>query len=195
MANEAISTLNNLIETLKDGKDGFEASAADVKDTKIKSVFQEFAQQRSRLAGELQVEVRRLGGDPEKTGSAAASLHRGWINLKSALGGGEKSILSEAERGEDAAVKSFEKALQEKLPPDVAGVVLKQAPEVFKQLHFRFQFDNGRGRRLHGVAWKLADRLPPVGVPLDLAVEITWNHFNDRKLLQLELIDWRRAEG
>ena len=77
----------------------------------------------------------------------------------------------------------------------VSGVVLRQAPEVFKQLHFRFQFDNGRGRRLHGVAWKLADRLPPVGVPLDLAVEITWNHFNDRKLLQLELIDWRRAES
>ncbi len=77
----------------------------------------------------------------------------------------------------------------------VSGVVLRQAPEVFKQLHFRFQFDNGRGRRLHGVAWKLADRLPPIGVPLDLAVELTWNHFNDRKLLQLELIDWRQAEG
>lgn len=77
----------------------------------------------------------------------------------------------------------------------VSGVVLRQPPEVFKSLHFRFQFDNGRGRRLHGVAWKLADRLPPVGVPLDLAVEITWNHFNDRKLLQLELIDWRPAES
>ena len=76
----------------------------------------------------------------------------------------------------------------------VSGVVFRQAPEVFKGQHFRFQIDNGRGRRLHGVAWKLADRLPPVGVPLDLAVEITWNHFNDRKLLQLELIDWRRAE-
>ncbi|MFI5358195.1 MAG: single-stranded-DNA-specific exonuclease RecJ, partial [Opitutales bacterium] len=77
----------------------------------------------------------------------------------------------------------------------VSGVVFRQAPEIFKGQHFRFQFDNGRGRRLHGVAWKLADRLPPVGVPLDLAVEITWNHFNDRKLLQLELIDWRRAEN
>ena len=77
----------------------------------------------------------------------------------------------------------------------VTGVVFRQQPEVFKQQHFRFQFDNGRGRRLHGVAWKMADRLPPAGVPLDLAVQITWNHFNDRKLLQLELIDWRKAEG
>jgi single-stranded-DNA-specific exonuclease len=75
------------------------------------------------------------------------------------------------------------------------SVVLRQRPEVFKQLHFRFQLEDSRGRRLFGVAWKLAHRLPPAGVPLDLAVKLTWNHFNDRKLLQLELIEWRlRAE-
>ena len=49
------------------------------------------------------------------------------------------------------------------------------------------------GRRLHGVAWKLAHRLPPLHRPLDLAVELKWNHFNGRKLLQLGLIDWRLA--
>jgi single-stranded-DNA-specific exonuclease len=76
----------------------------------------------------------------------------------------------------------------------VRGVVLRQRPEVFKEQHFRFQFEDGRGRRLHGVAWKLAHRLPPVGVPLDLAVELKWNHFNQRKLLQAGLIDWRPAE-
>lgn len=75
----------------------------------------------------------------------------------------------------------------------IRGVVLRQRPDVFKGQHFRFNFDDGRGRRLFGVAWKLADRIPPVGEPIDLAVELTWNHFNDRKLLQLELIDWRRT--
>ncbi len=73
----------------------------------------------------------------------------------------------------------------------VRGVVLRQRPEVFKEQHFRFVVEDGRGRRLYGVAWKLARRMPPVGVPLDLAVELAWNHFNDRRLLQLELIDWR----
>ena len=52
-----------------------------------------------------------------------------------------------------------------------------------------------RGRRLHGVAWKLAHRLPPLGAPIDLAVELKWNHFNGRKLLQLVLLDWRHATG
>jgi len=73
----------------------------------------------------------------------------------------------------------------------VRGVILRQRPEVFKGQHFRFSLDDPRGRRLFGVAWKMAHRLPPVGVPLDFAIELAWNHFNDRKLLQLELIDWR----
>ncbi len=136
MTNETVSTLNNLIETLKDGKDGFETAAGDVKDAMVKTTFLEFAQQRSRFAGELQVEVKRLGGEAEQTGSTAAAAHRGWINLKSALGGGEKAILSEAERGEDVSVKNFEKAMKANLPPDVAGVVRRMFDEV-KKAHDR----------------------------------------------------------
>lgn len=77
----------------------------------------------------------------------------------------------------------------------VRGVVLRQAPEVFKEQHFRFHFEDGRGRRLHGVAWKMAHRLPPLHRPVDFAVELKWNHFNGRKLLQVGLIDWRVPAG
>jgi single-stranded-DNA-specific exonuclease len=73
----------------------------------------------------------------------------------------------------------------------VQGVVLHSPPEIFKEQHFRFTFEDGRGRRLHGVAWKLAHRCPPLHRPVDLAVELKWNHFNGRKLLQLGLVDWR----
>ncbi|MDF9832005.1 single-stranded-DNA-specific exonuclease [Ereboglobus sp. PH5-5] len=75
----------------------------------------------------------------------------------------------------------------------IRGIVLDHRPDVFKQQHFRFHFDDGLGRRLFGVAWKMAGRIPPVGEPIDIAVKIAWNHFNDRKLLQMELIDWRRT--
>lgn len=73
----------------------------------------------------------------------------------------------------------------------VAGAVFAKRPEVFKDVHFRFQLDDTHGRRLFGVAWKMADRLPPAGQRVDLAFELVWNHFNGRKLLQLELLDWR----
>ena len=33
----------------------------------------------------------------------------------------------------------------------------------------------------------------PLGVPLALAVALKWNPFNQWKLLQLGLIDWRRS--
>ncbi len=75
----------------------------------------------------------------------------------------------------------------------VRGVVLRARPEIFKEHHFRFHFEDGRGRRMHGVAWKMAHRLPPLGVPLDFAVDLKWNHFNHRKLLQLGLNDWRQS--
>jgi single-stranded-DNA-specific exonuclease len=73
----------------------------------------------------------------------------------------------------------------------IRRVILRQRPEVFKGTHFRFSLDDAKGRRIFGVAWKMADRIPPVGRPIDLAVELGWNYFNDRKLLQAELIDWR----
>jgi single-stranded-DNA-specific exonuclease len=76
------------------------------------------------------------------------------------------------------------------------GVVLRQRPDVFKGVHFRFVLEVGDNRRrLFGVAWKLADRLPPVDRPIDMAVELAWNHFNGRRTLQLELIDWRMSES
>jgi len=73
------------------------------------------------------------------------------------------------------------------------NVVLRRRPEVFKERHFRFWLEGGSGRGVGGVAWKMAERLPPTGQPLDFAVELAWNHFNGRKMLQLELVDWRPA--
>ena len=75
------------------------------------------------------------------------------------------------------------------------SVTLKRRPEVFKERRFRFWLEDAKGRSLHGVAWKMADRQPPLGCPIDLAVELNWNYFNDRKLLQLELVDWRLSQA
>jgi single-stranded-DNA-specific exonuclease len=73
------------------------------------------------------------------------------------------------------------------------GVAFRRRPEIFKARHFRFRLEDSRGRALSGVAWKMADRIPPLGEPVDIAVELNWNFFNDRKSLQLELVDWRRS--
>lgn len=128
---DVISTLNGLIETCKDGQDGFKTAAEGVERSDLKSTFYELGQQRSKFAGELQNLVRELGGDPEDTGSISASLHRGWINIKSAVTGQDDgSILNEAERGEDAAKKAYKDALAQNLPKNVTDVVQTQATAV-----------------------------------------------------------------
>jgi uncharacterized protein (TIGR02284 family) len=96
---DVISTLNGLIETCKDGQDGFKEAAEGVERSDLKSLFYEFSQQRAHFAGELQSLVQTLGGDPEKSGSVAGAIHRGWMNIKSAVTGkDEGAILNECER-------------------------------------------------------------------------------------------------
>ncbi|AOS45597.1 Single-stranded-DNA-specific exonuclease RecJ [Lacunisphaera limnophila] len=75
----------------------------------------------------------------------------------------------------------------------VRGLRLRNRPDVFKEQHFRFSGEDATGRRISGVAWKLADRLPPVGQPIEIAVQLNWNHYNGRRTLQMELLDWRVA--
>ena len=124
-----ISTLNNLIETLKDGQNGFADAAQDVPDADLKSLFLGYSQQRAQFAGELQGLVKSLGEDePTDSGSLGRAIHRGWIDLKAALSTRDNhAILSECERGEDVAVAAYKKALEQKeLPVNVIDIVQTQ---------------------------------------------------------------------
>jgi uncharacterized protein (TIGR02284 family) len=132
---KAISVLNNLIETCKDGQLGFKTAAEGLKSADIKSTFLEYSRQRAEMVRELQSEVRRLGGDPEKAGSVAGAMHRGWLDIKSVVTGkDDHAIVAEAERGEDVAKSAYENALKEALPGTAQNVVQQQAAKV-RQAH------------------------------------------------------------
>src|SRR6202162_3457744 len=129
---EVISTFNGLIETLKDGQKGFKEAAEAVKDPQLKSLFDQYSQQRSQFAIELQNQAKSLAeAEPEKTSSAAGAMHRAWINLKSAAtGGDDDAILAEGERGEDSAVNEYREALENGLTSSLRDVVSRQYREV-----------------------------------------------------------------
>ena len=130
-----ISTLNNLIESCKDGEQGFQKAAEDVKNSNLQSLFNEFARQRANFAGELQVQVAKLGGEPEKGGSVGGAMHRGWMDVKSAVAGkDDHAILEEAERGEDAAVRAYQDALSQDLPTDLRAIV-EQEYQLVQKAH------------------------------------------------------------
>jgi uncharacterized protein (TIGR02284 family) len=128
---KAVSVLNNLIETCKDGEKGFKAAAEGLKSSSIKAKFLEYSRERGQMASELQAEVRRLGGDPDKSGSVSGSVHRGWLDLKAALTGhDDHAVVTEAERGEDVAKGVYENALKESLPTSAQTLVQQQAVKV-----------------------------------------------------------------
>lgn len=124
---DVISTLNDLIETSKDGEEGFRTCAADISDAQMRTLFASRSQACALAASELQELVRSFGGDPETRSSVSAALHRRWVDIKSAITGkDDEAILNECERGEDVAVKSYRNALEKDLPVTVRSVVERQ---------------------------------------------------------------------
>ncbi len=110
---EAISVLNHLIEVSKDGQEGFKTCSEDIKNPELKALFVKLASECEAAAVELQVEVRKLGGEPQTSTSVAGDLHRRWVDVKSLFTGkGEEAVLNEAERGEDHAKKAYHEALE-----------------------------------------------------------------------------------
>jgi uncharacterized protein (TIGR02284 family) len=125
------STLNQLIQTCKDGEEGFKAAAGAVDDLNLQHLLESYSQQRKEFAAELQAEVQRLNQNPADSGHTAATLHRGWMDVKSVVTGrDEAAIIAECERGEEAATKSYEQALAEDLPQDLRAILERQFSKV-----------------------------------------------------------------
>lgn len=129
--NNAISVVENLIETCKDGQKGYQDAADHAKAPDLKQYFREQSAERGRFAQELHAELAKLG-KPEKkvSGSASAAMHRAWIDTKVAMGGGDKTILESVEAGEDNAKETYNKALGGTLPASVTEIVRRQAASV-----------------------------------------------------------------
>ncbi len=120
----------DLLETLEDGKDGYTKGAeklSDLDDQALVVTFREFADQRGRFADELQQLAGVYGDDPERSGSVVAALHRGWMSLKDAVTKDDaKAVLDVARQGEEHAVSSYEKALDQDVSADLRTVVERQ---------------------------------------------------------------------
>lgn len=127
----ATDTVNDLLQVLEDGKDGFRRAAEAVKDPNLKGLFAEYANERAQMAEEL------LQFTPaereEKKPTVAGAMHRGWIELKAALtSGDDHAILVECERGEDHAVEAFKDALAQDLPSDVCQRIKSQSVRILE---------------------------------------------------------------
>lgn len=132
---DIISTLNDLIKTCNDGKEGFKTCAEDAKlsSPNLKSLMHEREGECAAAADELSSLVRSYGDEPTKGSTAGGTLHRGWLNVKTAITGkSDVAVLEECERGEDIAKKSYVKALEKPLPDSIRVVVERQYQGVLR---------------------------------------------------------------
>jgi len=129
------SVFNHLIETCRDGERGFQSAASHVESPKLKTLFEQMAAQRARIAADLAPHAQRLGGDGAHDGTIAAALHRRWIDIKSMLKRhDDNAILVEVERGDSITLHAFQAALEGMLPPDSREVVERLYAEL-RQAH------------------------------------------------------------
>lgn len=125
---EVIDTLNDLLETCRDGEYGFNTSAEHTKSPELKNILVRHAGECRQAGLELQALIRQLGGEPDEGGSMGGAMHRGWVSVRSALSTyTDQAMLDECERGEDVAVASYRKALKQNLPASIRSVVERQA--------------------------------------------------------------------
>jgi uncharacterized protein (TIGR02284 family) len=131
--------LEHLVEVCRDGERGFRTAAQYVHTPQLQELFAELAEQRQTFVRDLEPHLNRLGGSTLSSGTRAASIHRGWMNVKAHVPGHQdQTIVAEAERGEHAAIKAYDDALNGMLPPTVIGLVEAQLAQMrFSQQRIR----------------------------------------------------------
>jgi uncharacterized protein (TIGR02284 family) len=125
-SNDYIPGLNHLVEINKDAEDGLINAAQNVRNSELETLFAGYAKQHAKFAAELRQEIERLGGRPTESGAVGGALHRGWMDLKSALSGhSAAAILASCETGEQSAVAAYTEAADAN-PTGQAGALIKK---------------------------------------------------------------------
>jgi uncharacterized protein (TIGR02284 family) len=135
IGNPAATILEELVETLEDGRDGFRKAAEKLEEDGYPDLAQRmthYSDQRARLSAELREIGLTEGVEIEDEGTVAAAVHRGWMSIADAVTGDDPhAVLAVAESGEDHAVSEYEKALQnDDLPAGWRPVIAAQAEAV-----------------------------------------------------------------
>lgn len=111
------STLKDLIEILRDGQQGFKELGHRLQNAEAKRIFLEETQRRAEYAAELENELHRMGvHDVHVSASRTGKVRLLWGEIQASMAGGQKALLSTADRSDDIARKAYADALKEDLP-------------------------------------------------------------------------------
>jgi uncharacterized protein (TIGR02284 family) len=132
-SNETVSVLRELIDTCRDGLEGYRTAAERVEDGELRSLFERYASKRAEFVGELEHEVLRLGENPTSMRTLGETVEHGWMSIREALTANDReSVVAECERGEDEALETYREALGAPLPAPIRSIVERQYQDVLR---------------------------------------------------------------
>lgn len=118
---QVIHILNDLVGVCRAAHHTFRIAAEQLQDSEFRRLFNILSQQRMQFATELQAEIHRLGGAVDDAGTPRV-FGDGQLD--------EKSIISECQNGDQAAVKRYETAFEADLPVDVRYLTHRQYMDI-----------------------------------------------------------------
>lgn len=133
--------LVDLINLNRTSVTGYQEAADAVQSPELKAQLSQFSQQRAGFVSTLERHAQQYNINLEDSSTveslatdAAAAVHRGWINIKSAVTGhDDSSVLEAAKTGEATALKAYEAALgTQGLPADAKGVLQEQHSQILE---------------------------------------------------------------
>lgn len=125
-----LGLLNDLVLINNDRIEGYQKASENLKDdnNNLRELFDSFQTESRQNNEQLTQEIIQLGGSPDNGTTAAGKVYRAWMDVKATFGGDDaKGILESCERGEDAAKRAYQSALESgDLSPQTTAIVASQ---------------------------------------------------------------------
>ena len=123
-----VDALNALLEKNYDAEKGFKKAIEHANNPELKQFLKKQAVQRNHFATELDKQIHLLNEHPRESsdGSAMASIHRFWIDFKTAFSRkDDESILEECLRGERSSLKEYDEKIEKHILPPAVKTMLE----------------------------------------------------------------------
>jgi uncharacterized protein (TIGR02284 family) len=108
MPDDPLDQLTRLVYVNRDAEAAFRNAAANIRNTELETQFNGYAEQHATFSAELQGEIAHHGGRVPEGGTAGGAIHRGWMDVKSAITGhSAAAILASCETGEQSVEVAY----------------------------------------------------------------------------------------
>lgn len=137
-ATENENVLNDIIQINNDRIAGYEKAAKQLKESNddLHNIFSAMALQSRQFVNELRVLLGKQGDKPDDETTVRGKIYRVWMDMKATFSSDDrKAALESCEYVEDAALKAYASALEEKDINSTLRTILETQRSFMKESH------------------------------------------------------------